>query len=112
MYNVFIMVGMVFGNVFLGIFYFMVYKVGGRYYIFYGRINVILLLYVVLYNGIVLVKLFIWLKYIYYVVDEKYMELVRVIGLDFKFKEEGVKMFVKVCYDLVVLLGIDMSFVS
>lgn len=50
MYNVLIMVGMVFVNVFLGIFYFIVYKIGGEYGIFYGRINVILLLYVICYN--------------------------------------------------------------
>lgn len=69
MYNVLIMVGMVFVNVFLGICYLMVYKIGGKFYIIYGCINVILLLYVICYNGICLIKVVIWLKYINYVVD-------------------------------------------
>lgn len=50
MYNVFIMVGMVFVNVFLGICYLVVYKIGGEYGIFYGWINVIFLLYIICYN--------------------------------------------------------------
>lgn len=50
MYNVLILVGMVFVNVFLGIVYLIVYKIGGEYGILYGRVNVILLLYIICYN--------------------------------------------------------------
>lgn len=112
MHNASTMAGMAFGNAFLGISHSMAHKVGGRYHIPHGRINAILLPHVVLYNGTVPAKLSTWPKYTHYVADEKYMELARVIGLDPKSKEEGVKMFAKACHDLAVSLGINMNFAS
>lgn len=49
-YNVVIIVGIVFVNVFLGVCYLMVYKIGVEFYLLYGLVNVLLIVNVVCYN--------------------------------------------------------------
>lgn len=49
-YNVVIIVGIVFVNVFLGVCYFMVYKIGNVFYLLYGLVNVLFIFNVVCYN--------------------------------------------------------------
>lgn len=56
MVNVFIMVGMVFVNVFLGVCYFMVYKLGVFYYVLYGVVNVFLIIEVMKFNFLDVLK--------------------------------------------------------
>ena len=100
MHNASTMAGMAFGNAFLGISHSMAHKVGGAFEIPHGRINAILLPYVIRYNGVKQGKLATWPKYNYYHADEKYFELAQAIGLKPKNIEEGVEMFAQACYDL------------
>ena len=110
MHNASTMAGMAFGNAFLGISHSMAHKVGGEFEIAHGRINAILLPYVIRYNGIKQGKLSTWPKYNYYVADEKYHELAIAIGLNPTSVEEGVEMFAEACHKLGVDLDIEMNF--
>lgn len=109
MYNVLIMVGMVFVNVFLGICYFIVYKIGGEYGILYGCINVILLLYIICYNVKDLLKYVMFFKYDYFCVDIDYVDIVKFLGLKGNIIVELVEVLVIVVVDLGKLVGIDMN---
>lgn len=110
MHNASTMAGMAFGNAFLGISHSMAHKVGGEFEIPHGRINAILLPYVIRYNGVKQGKLSTWPKYNYYHADKKYFELAKAIGLEPKTVEEGVEMFANACYQLGLKLDIEMSF--
>ncbi|HKL95199.1 MAG TPA: bifunctional acetaldehyde-CoA/alcohol dehydrogenase [Haploplasma sp.] len=110
MHNASTMAGMAFGNAFLGISHSMAHKVGGEFHIPHGRINAILLPYVIRYNGVAQGKLSIWPKYNYYHADQKYYELAQAIGLNPTSVEEGVEMFANACYELGKSLNIKMSF--
>ena len=112
MHNASTMAGMAFANAFLGISHSMAHKVGGFYHIPHGRINAILLPYVVLYNGEVPAKLSTWPKYKNFVANQKYYELALAIGLNPKTVTEGVKMFAQACHDLGKSLGIEMNFLA
>lgn len=112
MYNVFVIVGMVFVNVFFGINYSLVYKIGLEFYILYGCVNVILMLYVVCYNVIKLRKYVLFLKYEYFVVDERYVYIVRMFGFLVSLVVEGVELFVKVIIEFGKSLNINMSIVG
>ncbi|MDY0277488.1 MAG: bifunctional acetaldehyde-CoA/alcohol dehydrogenase [Acholeplasma sp.] len=110
MHNASTMAGMAFGNAFLGISHSMAHKVGGAFHIPHGRINAILLPYVIRYNGVKQGKLSTWPKYNFYQADEKYYELALAIGLKPKNVSEGVAMFADACYELGKAVGIKMSF--
>ncbi|VEU80853.1 bifunctional acetaldehyde-CoA/alcohol dehydrogenase [Haploplasma axanthum] len=110
MHNASTMAGMAFGNAFLGISHSMAHKVGGLFHVPHGRINAILLPYVIRYNGVKQGKLATWPKYNYYHADEKYYDLALAIGLKPKTVEEGVAMFADACYELGKSLGIKMNF--
>lgn len=110
MHNASTMAGMAFGNAFLGITHSMAHKVGGLFDIAHGRINAILLPYVIRYNGVRQGKLATWPKYNYYHADVKYYELARAIGLNPKDVSEGVLMFADACYNLAESLNIKMNF--
>ena len=110
MHNASTMAGMAFGNAFLGISHSMAHKVGAEFHIAHGRINAILLPYVIRYNGVPQGKLSIWPKYNYYHADQKYYELAQAIGLNPTSVEEGVEMFANACYELGKGLNIKMSF--
>lgn len=110
MHNASTMAGMAFGNAFLGISHSMAHKVGAEFHIAHGRINAILLPYVIRYNGVAQGKLSIWPKYNYYHADQKYYELAQAIGLNPTSVEEGVEMFANACYELGKGLNIKMSF--
>ena len=112
MHNASTMAGMAFGNAFLGISHSMAHKVGGEFEIPHGRINAILLPYVIRYNGEKQGKLSTWPKYNYYHADKKYYELARAIGLEPKSIEEGVQMFADACHKLGLELDIQMNFKS
>lgn len=109
MYNVLILVGMVFGNVFLGINYLIVYKLGGEFGLIYGIVIVIMMLYVIKFNVILLKKFSMWLKYeVFWVVDD-YVMIVCMIGLIGDFNEELINKFCDKIKDLVYLLGVILS---
>ncbi len=110
MHNASTMAGMAFGNAFLGISHSMAHKVGGMFHVPHGRINAILLPEVIRYNGQKPSKLATWPKYNYYVADEKYQKIARLLGLKAKTVEEGVESLAQAVYDLGSSLGIKMSF--
>lgn len=112
MHNASTMAGMAFGNAFLGISHSMAHKVGGVFEIPHGRINAILLPYVIRYNGVRQGKLSTWPKYNFYHADQKYFELAQAIGLNPKTVEEGVELFAQACHDLAVKINIKTNFKS
>lgn len=109
MHNASTMAGMAFGNAFLGISHSMAHKIGGLFHVPHGRINAILLPEVIRYNGQKPSKLATWPKYNFYVADEKYQKVARLLGLKAKTVEEGVESLAQAVYDLGESLGIKMS---
>lgn len=112
MHNASTLAGMAFGNAFLGMNHSMAHKIGGRFHVPHGRINAILMPYVIRYNGQVPSKPSLWPKYNKYVAHERYAELARMLGLPASTVEEGVESYAKACHDLGVAVGIEMNFAS
>ena len=111
MHNASTLAGMAFGNAFLGINHSMAHKVGGSFgTVPHGRINAILMPYVIRYNGQISSKPSLWPKYNKYVAHERYAQLARILGLPASTIEEGVESYAQACHDLGVACGIDMSF--
>jgi len=90
MHNASTMAGMAFSNAFLGICHSMAHKLGAKFHLPHGRINAILLPYVVEYNGSKPTKFTSFPKYEYYKADEKYAEIAKLVGLKADTVEEGV----------------------
>ncbi|XJS10019.1 bifunctional acetaldehyde-CoA/alcohol dehydrogenase [Aerococcaceae bacterium WGS1372] len=109
MHNASTMAGMAFGNAFLGINHSMAHKIGGEFHTVHGRTNAILLPYVIRYNGTKPSKQANWPKYTHYQADKKYQDIAKLIGLEAKTAEEGVKELAQAVYDLGERVGIKMS---
>lgn len=75
MHNASTMAGMAFSNAFLGICHSMAHKLGAKFHLPHGRINAILLPYVVEYNGSKPTKFTSFPKYEYYKADENMQKL-------------------------------------
>ena len=90
MHNASTMAGMAFSNAFLGICHSMAHKLGAVFHLPHGRINAILLPYVVEYNGSKPTKFTSFPKYEYYMADEKYAKIAKMVGLKADTVEEGV----------------------
>jgi len=88
MHNASTIAGMSFTNAFLGINHSMAHKIGAEFHLPHGRINAILLPYVIRYNATLPTKFVSFPKYEYYIADEKYALLAEKIGLKGKNKEE------------------------
>ena len=110
MHNASTLAGMAFANSFLGMCHSMAHKIGAEYHIPHGRINAILLPYVIRYNGTLPKKLSTWPKYNYYRAHTRYQDLAKMLGLPASTPEEGVKSYAKACADLGELVGIRMNF--
>ena len=91
MHNASTMAGMAFSNAFLGICHSMAHKLGAKFHLPHGRINAILLPYVVEYNGSKPTKFTSFPKYEYYMADEKYAKIAKMVGLKADTVEEGVR---------------------
>ena len=76
----------------------------------HGRINAILLPYVVKYNGSKPSKFVSFPKYEYYIADEKYASLAKKLGLKADTVEDGVNSLVERIKELNENLGIPKSF--
>ncbi|MFV8291163.1 bifunctional acetaldehyde-CoA/alcohol dehydrogenase [Aerococcus viridans] len=109
MHNASTMAGMAFGNAFLGINHSMAHKIGGVFHTVHGRTNAILLPFVIRYNGTRPAKQANWPKYNYYKADVKYQDIAKLIGLDAKTPEEGVKNLAQAVFELGERVGIQMS---
>ncbi len=112
MHNASALAGMAFANAFLGMNHSLAHKIGAEFHVPHGRANAIFLPFVIRYNGQKPQKLTTWPKYSYYVADEKYCELARLLGLPASTIEEGVESYAKACGELAKKVGIKMNFKS
>ena len=110
MHNASTIAGMAFTNAFLGVNHSIAHKLGAEFHIPHGKANAILLPYVIKYNGTIPTKIASWPKYEYYMADEKYANISRLLGLPCSTKEEGVKSLIKAVQELNEKLGEEKSF--
>lgn len=90
MHNASTLAGMAFTNAFLGINHSLAHKIGAEFHLPHGRINAIILPYVIRYNSAKPTKFVSFPKYEYFIADEKYYELAKKVGLRSDSKEEGI----------------------
>lgn len=110
MHNSSTIAGMSFTNAFLGINHSLAHKIGAEFHLPHGRINAILLPYVIKYNSTMPSKFVSFPKYEYFIADEKYYKLAKKIGLKADTKEEGVKSLIEAIQELNRKLNIPKSF--
>lgn len=110
MHNASTIAGMAFTNAFLGVSHSIAHKIGAEFHLPHGRINAILLPYVVKYNGSKPSKFVSFPKYEYYIADEKYSHLAKKLGLKADTIEEGVNSLVEKIKELNEKLNIPKSF--
>ena len=109
MHNASTMAGMAFSNAFLGINHSLAHKLGAVYHLPHGRLNAILLPYVVKYNSEEPTKFVSFPKYEYFIADEKYATIAKKMGLKADTKEEGVQSLIKEIQELNEYLNIPKS---
>lgn len=90
MHNASTIAGMAFTNAFLGVCHSMAHKIGAEFHLPHGRINAILLPYVIRYNATEPTKFVSWPQYEYYIANQKYATIAKKIGLKADTVEEGV----------------------
>ena len=110
MHNSSTIAGMSFTNAFLGINHSLAHKIGAEFHLPHGRINAILLPYVIKYNSTMPSKFVSFPKYEYFIADEKYYKLAKKIGLKADTKEEGIKSLIEAIQELNKKLNIPKSF--
>ena len=110
MHNASTIAGMSFTNAFLGVCHSMAHKIGAEFHLPHGRINAILLPYVVRYNATRPTKLVSWPKYEYFIADEKYAKMAKIIGLNADTVENGVNSLIEAIKNLNEELNIPKSF--
>lgn len=110
MHNASTIAGMAFANAFLGMNHSLAHKVGAVFHTPHGRANAILLPHTIRYNGTVPQKLQAWPKANYYVADEKYATIARLLGLPTETTEQGVESLANAVMELGKQVGIKMNF--
>ena len=110
MHNASTIAGMAFTNAFLGINHSLAHKLGAEFHMAHGRINAILLPYVIKYNSQMPTKFVSFPKYEYFIADEKYYELAKKVGLKADTKEEGIKSLIEKIQELNSYMEIPKSF--
>ena len=110
MHNASTIAGMAFTNAFLGINHSLAHKIGAEFHMPHGRINAILLPYVIKYNSSEPSKFVSFPKYEYFIADEKYYELAKKVGLKADSKEEGIHSLIEKIKELNEKLNIPKSF--
>ena len=109
MHNASCIAGMAFTNAFLGVCHSMAHKLGAEFHLPHGRLNAILLPYVIKYNGTKPTKFVSFPKYEYFVADQKYAEISKRMGFASSTVEEGVDSLVKEVQKLNEEVGIPKS---
>ena len=109
MHNASTIAGMAFTNAFLGINHSLAHKLGAEFHIPHGRINAILLPYVIKYNSSKPTKFVSFPKYEYFIADQKYYELAKKLGLKADNVEEGVNSLIEKIKQMNEHLGIPKS---
>ena len=110
MHNASTIAGMAFTNAFLGINHSLAHKIGAEFHLPHGRINAILLPYVIRYNSSKPSKFVSFPKYEYFIADEKYYKLAKKVGLKANTKEEGIQSLIDRVNELNEKLNIPKSF--
>ena len=110
MHNASTIAGMSFTNAFLGVCHSMAHKIGAEFHLPHGRINAILLPYVVRYNSSQPTKFVSWPKYEYFIADQKYANIAKRVGLKASTVEEGVNSLIKAIQELNEKVNIPKSF--
>ncbi len=109
MHNASTLAGMAFTNAFLGINHSLAHKIGAEFHLPHGRINAIILPYVIRYNSGKPTKFVSFPKYEYFIADEKYYELAKKVGLKADSKEEGITSLITKVQELNEHLNIPKS---
>ena len=102
--------GMAFTNAFLGINHSLAHKIGAEFHMPHGRINAILLPYVIRYNSSKPTKFVSFPKYEYFIADKKYCELAKKVGLKAETIEEGINSLIEKIKELNEHMNIPKSF--
>ena len=102
--------GMAFTNAFLGINHSLAHKIGAEFHLPHGRINAILLPYVIRYNSQMPTKFVSFPKYEYFIADQKYADLSRRMNFPAYTNEEGVNSLIEEIKKLNNDLNIPKSF--
>lgn len=110
MHNASTIAGMAFANAYLGIAHSLSHKIGAEFHTVHGRTCATVLPYVIRYNGTKPEKPGLWPKYQHYNADERYADLARMLGFQFKTVQEGVDLFAQAVYDLGIEVGMPMNF--
>ena len=110
MHNSSTIAGMAFTNAFLGINHSLAHKLGAEFHMAHGRINAILLPYVIRYNSTKPTKFVSFPKYEYFIADEKYYTLAKKIGLKADTKEEGINSLIEKIKEMNKHMSIPSSF--
>ena len=110
MHNASTIAGMAFTNAFLGINHSLAHKIGAEFHMAHGRINAILLPYVIRYNSQRPTKFVSFPKYEYFIADQKYADLSRRMNFPAYTNEEGVWSLIREVQRLNSDLGIEKSF--
>ncbi len=111
MHNASTIAGMAFTNAFLGVCHSMAHKIGAEFHLPHGRINAILLPYVIKYNGVDDPTKFVsFPKYEYYIAKHKYADISRRMNFPAYTDDEGLESLIKEVNKLREDVGIPKSF--
>ena len=110
MHNASTIAGMSFTNAFLGVCHSLAHKIGAEFHLPHGRINAILLPYVIRYNSTIPTKFVSFPKYEYFIADQKYAQMAKKIGLKADTVEEGISSLIAKVKEMNEFLGIPNSF--
>jgi len=110
MHNASTIAGMSFTNAFLGVCHSLAHKIGAEFHLAHGRINAILLPYVIRYNSTMPTKFVSFPKYEYFIADQKYAQMSKKIGLKADTVEEGISSLIAKVKEMNEFLGIPKSF--
>lgn len=110
MHNASTIAGMAFTNAFLGVNHSLAHKIGAEFHLPHGRINAILLPYVIRYNSQMPTKFVSFPKYEYFIADQKYADLSRRMNFPAYTNEEGVNSLIEEIKKLNNDLNIPKSF--
>ena len=110
MHNASTIAGMAFTNAFLGINHSLAHKIGGEFHLPHGRINAILLPYVIKYNSSKPSKFVSFPKYEYFIADQKYYKLAKKAGLKADTVGEGINSLIEKIIEMNKKLNIPSSF--
>ena len=109
MHNASAIAGMAFANAFLGINHSLAHKIGAEFHVPHGRANAILMPHVIRFNAKKPTKFTAFPRYEYFIADQRYAEIARILGLKALTTVEGVESLITAIINLAKEVNIDMS---